>query len=96
MKNINNFPTKATGGIRVAYPSGCRVELVSTDDPFTNLKPGERGTVRCVDSIGTVFVDWTAVLVLASPTASTISRNCRPLKKGDSEPESPCFIQSKE
>lgn len=37
---------------------GCRVELVSIDDPYTNLKPGERGTVRCVDSIGTVFADW--------------------------------------
>ncbi len=59
MKNINDFPTKATVvRIRAAYPPGCRVELVSTDDPYTNLKPGERGTVCCVDSIGTVFVDW--------------------------------------
>jgi hypothetical protein len=59
MKNINNFPSKATvERIRTAYPSGCRVELISMDDPYTKLQPGERGTVRCVDSIGTVFVDW--------------------------------------
>jgi hypothetical protein len=29
------------------------------DDPYnTKLKPGDQGTVTCVDSIGTVFVDW--------------------------------------
>ena len=28
------------------------------DDPYTKLQPGDQGTVRCVDSIGTVFVDW--------------------------------------
>jgi len=34
------------------------VELVSMNDPYTSLKPGDRGTVTSVDSIGTVFVDW--------------------------------------
>lgn len=59
MKNINNFPNKTTvERIRVTYPSGCRVELISMDDPYTKLQPGERGTVCCVDSIGTIFVDW--------------------------------------
>jgi hypothetical protein len=59
MKNINNFPTKATvEQIRATYPSGCRVELVSMDDPYTKLQPCERGTVCFVDSTGTIFVDW--------------------------------------
>lgn len=59
MKNTNDFPSKAAvERVRAAYPSGCRVELISLDDPYAKLKPGERGTVRCIDSIGTVFVDW--------------------------------------
>lgn len=59
MKNNNNFPkSAAVERIRTAYSSGCRVELISMDDPYTKLQPGERGTVRCVDDIGTVFVNW--------------------------------------
>ena len=59
MKNINNFPGQAAvERIRASYPSGCRVELISMDDPYTKLQPGERGTVCCVDSTGTIFVDW--------------------------------------
>jgi hypothetical protein len=59
MKNTNGFPNQVTvERVRTAYPFGCRVELISMDDPYAKLKPGERGTVRCVDSIGTVFVDW--------------------------------------
>jgi hypothetical protein len=37
---------------------GDRVELVWTDDPYTDLKPGARGRVRLVDDMGTVHVDW--------------------------------------
>ena len=37
---------------------GDRVRLVSTDDPFTRLKPGDEGTVAFVDSMGTVHVTW--------------------------------------
>lgn len=28
------------------------------DDPYTKLKPGDRGTVSMVDDIGTIFVNW--------------------------------------
>lgn len=57
--NNNSFPNKATvEGIRAAYPVGCRVELISMDDPYVALTPGEQGTVRCVDDTGTVFVRW--------------------------------------
>lgn len=27
-------------------------------DPYSRLKPGDRGTVSHVDDTGTVFVDW--------------------------------------
>ena len=37
---------------------GDRVQLVWTSDPWTKLRPGERGTVIDVDSVGTVHVDW--------------------------------------
>lgn len=44
--------------LRSLYPPGTRVELVKMDDPYTTLKPGERGTVSIVDDSGTIFVDW--------------------------------------
>ena len=27
-------------------------------DPYTKLKPGDRGTVSMVDDTGTIFVNW--------------------------------------
>lgn len=44
--------------IRDSYPKGTRVELISMNDPYTKLKPGDRGTVSRVDDIGTIFVHW--------------------------------------
>lgn len=44
--------------LREQYPNGARVELVHMDDPFSKLYPGCRGTVRAVDSIGTIHVAW--------------------------------------
>jgi len=59
MKNRNGLPSKAAVEARRArYTPGCRVELIAMDDPFGKLKPGDQGTVSCVDSTGTVFVDW--------------------------------------
>jgi hypothetical protein len=53
------FPDKETARrIRKRYPKGARGELVSMDDPYSRLKPGERGTVSFVDETGTVFVSW--------------------------------------
>jgi hypothetical protein len=60
MKNNSGFPNRAVVEARKAqYTSGCRVELVSMDDPCnTKLNPGEQGTVKFVDDTGTVFVAW--------------------------------------
>ena len=45
--------------LREEYPVGTRVELISMDDPYNKkLKPGCRGTVRCVDDMGTIHVSW--------------------------------------
>ena len=44
--------------LREKYPSGTRVELVHMDDPYTSLTTGDKGTVRCVDDIGTVHINW--------------------------------------
>ena len=53
-----NFPSKAiVDALKAQYKPGCRVELVSMTDPYTDLKPGEQGTVKSVDDTGTV-VAW--------------------------------------
>ena len=59
MNSNHGFPSRemvARG--RQIYPVGCRVELISMDDPYGKLKPGDRGTVHTVDDTGTVFVRW--------------------------------------
>lgn len=41
-----------------SYPAGTRIELLSMEDPFSSIYPGEKGTVRVVDDMGTIHVDW--------------------------------------
>lgn len=41
------------------FPKGCRVQLDVMNDPYnTKLYPGCEGTVRCVDDMATIHVDW--------------------------------------
>ena len=55
----NNYPSReVVERLRRQYPAGCRVELVSMNNPYARLKPGDRGTVVAVDDIGTVHIDW--------------------------------------
>ncbi len=35
-----------------------RIELISTSDPYTDLKPGDLGTVDFVDDLGTIHITW--------------------------------------
>lgn len=45
--------------LRERYPVGARVELIHMNDQYnTTLTEGCRGTVRAVDSIGTIHVAW--------------------------------------
>ena len=59
MDSNHGFPSRETvARVRQVYPTGYRVELISMDDPYSRLKPGDRGTVSTVDDTGTVFVRW--------------------------------------
>lgn len=40
------------------YPKGSRIELISMDDPYTSLLPGDHGTITDIDDTGTIFVSW--------------------------------------
>ena len=40
------------------YTSGTRVMLIRMNDPYTNLRQGDQGTVTLVDDIGTIHVKW--------------------------------------
>ena len=54
-----NFPSKETiARLRETYPAGTRVELISMDDPYTRLNPGEKGRVDFVDDGGTIHISW--------------------------------------
>ena len=56
---MNSVISKAAlEALRAEYPPGTRVELIRMDDPYTKLSPGDRGTVRSVDCIGTIHVSW--------------------------------------
>ena len=44
--------------IRAEYPAGTRVELVQIDDPYRNMEPGLRGTVKAVDDMATIHIAW--------------------------------------
>jgi len=56
---MNKFPTKETvERLRKQYPAGTRVELVSMNDPYSKLRPGDKGTVDFVDDIGKTFCIW--------------------------------------
>jgi hypothetical protein len=56
---MNKFPSKEiVEMLRKQYPVGTRVELVKMNDPYSKLKPGDRGTVSFVDDTGTIFCSW--------------------------------------
>ena len=40
------------------YPPGTRIELISMKDPYAPVPTGTRGTVKFVDSMGTIFPEW--------------------------------------
>jgi len=56
---MNGIISKAALEARKArYTPGSRVELVSMNDPYTKLKPGDQGKVLFVDDIGSVHIAW--------------------------------------
>lgn len=56
---VNNLPKKEiVESVRQQYPKGCRVALDTMSDPYTDLKPGDEGTVSFVDDIATIHIQW--------------------------------------
>lgn len=37
---------------------GKRIRLISTNDEYTSLKPGDLGTINFIDDTGTIFAQW--------------------------------------
>ena len=37
---------------------GDRVRLMRLDDDYSNLRPGDMGTVKLIDRFGTIHVAW--------------------------------------
>lgn len=58
MGNMQMPSRKTIELLKQWFPAGTRVELVSMNDPYAKLDPGEQGTVICVDDIGTIHVNW--------------------------------------
>lgn len=47
-----SFPSKETiDRLRAEYPVGSRVELISMNDPYSTLRPGDKGRVSVVDDL---------------------------------------------
>jgi len=56
---MNKLPSKAIiEQLRQQFPAGTRVELVRMNDPYSKLKPGDRGTVIFCDDTGTLHTRW--------------------------------------
>lgn len=49
---------KEVEALRMRYPKGTKVELVSLEDPYARIPEGTKGTVDAVDDIGTIHVRW--------------------------------------
>ena len=49
---------KIAESTRKLYPPGTRIELISMKDPYAPVPAGTRGTVKFVDSMGTIFPEW--------------------------------------
>lgn len=54
-----NVSKAVVESLRQKYPAGTRVELVSMNDPYNKkLVPGCKGSVICVDDMGTIHISW--------------------------------------
>ena len=56
------------------YLLGTRIELISMKDPYAPVTSGTRGTVKFVDSMGTIFPQWDNGRTLAVVTGEDTFR----------------------
>lgn len=56
---MNEFPSKEkVEQIKENYPVGTRIELIELNDPYANIETGTQGTVKFVDGVGTLHMEW--------------------------------------
>lgn len=53
-----NIMSRLGQGKHYQHLVGRRIELINTSDPYTELKPGDKGIVAFVDSSGTLHINW--------------------------------------
>ena len=58
--NLNEYERqrRIAESTKKLYPPGTRIELISMNDPYSPVSSGTRGTVKFVDSLGTIFPEW--------------------------------------
>lgn len=58
--NLNEYERqrRISESTKKLYPPGTRIELISMNDPYAPVTSGTRGTVKFVDSLGTIFPEW--------------------------------------
>lgn len=56
---MRGYPTQAqVERIKLQYPVGTRLELLSMSDPYSPVPPGAQGEVTSVDDMGTLHMKW--------------------------------------
>ena len=60
MYNLNEYERQCriAESTKKLYPPGTRIELLSMSDSYAPVPSGTRGTVKFVDSMGTIFPEW--------------------------------------
>ena len=60
MCNLNEYERQCriAESTKKLYPPGTRIELINMKDPYAPVTSGTRGTVKFVDSMGTIFPEW--------------------------------------
>ena len=58
--NLNKYERqrRIAESTKKLYPPGTRIELLSMSDSYAPVLAGTRGTVKFVDSMGTIFHKW--------------------------------------
>lgn len=56
---MRGYPTQTqVERIKLQYPVGTRLELLSMSDPYSPVPPGTQGEVTSVDDMGTLHMKW--------------------------------------
>ena len=60
MYNLNEYERqrRIAENAKRLYPPGTRIELINMKGPHSPIPSGTRGTVKFVDSMGTIFPEW--------------------------------------